>query len=94
MPNHVGIDKWGLLVFLIGFCGTISAQIDYPVYTPHYQDTTIIAHLGDIESSTGVSLSYSTSQFDAYAHVTFPVRSLSITEAISTAIWRHYISYG
>jgi len=83
MPNHVGIDKWGLLVFLIGFCGTISAQIDYPVYTPHYQDTTIIAHLGDIESSTGVSLSYSTSQFDAYAHVTLPVRSLSITEAIS-----------
>ena len=71
----------GLLLITVSTAHTQSLSI---LYTPSYVDTTIIAFLGDIERNTDVSLSYSTSQFDAYSRVELASKTFTIEEALRT----------
>ena len=71
----------GLLLIAVSTAHTQSLSI---LYTPSYVDTTIIAFLGDIERNTDVSLSYSTSQFDAYSRVELASKTFTIEEALRT----------
>ena len=87
MPKHGGIVYKILLISLLmvaGFCGygqTLSKS-----YFPSFQDSTIIAFLGDIEKRTDISLSYSTSQFDAYRLASLPIQSYTIEDALNTIL--------
>ena len=71
----------GLLLITVSTAHTQSLSL---LYTPSYGDTTIIAFLGDIERNTDVSLSYSTSQFDAYSRVELASKTFTIEEALRT----------
>ena len=71
----------GLLLITVSTAHTQSLSL---LYTPSYGDTTIIAFLGDIERYTDVSLSYSTSQFDAYSRVELASKTFTIEEALRT----------
>ncbi len=71
----------GLLLITASTAHTQSLSI---LYIPSYGDTTIIAFLGDIERNTDVSLSYSTSQFDAYSRVELASKTFTIEEALRT----------
>ena len=71
----------GLLLITVSTAHTQSLSL---LYIPSYGDTTIIAFLGDIERNTDVSLSYSTSQFDAYSRVELASKTFTIEEALRT----------
>ena len=83
MPRLRGI---GTLLFIVGLLlsagTTVSAQSLSLSYTPSFGDTTIISFLEDIERTTDVSLSYSTSQFNAYQRVALDDQTLTIEEAL------------
>ena len=71
----------GLLIITVSTAHTQSLSL---LYTPSYGDTTIIAFLDNIERNTDVSLSYSTSQFDAYSRVELASKTFTIEEALRT----------
>ena len=87
MPRHGGIVRRILLIGLLmvavfyGYGQTLSKS-----YTPSFQDTTIIAFLGDIEKQTDISLSYSTSQFKAYDRVSLFAQTYSVQEALENIL--------
>ena len=85
MPKLRGIAT---ILYIIGLllitASTAHTQSLSLLYTPSYGDTTIIAFLGDIERNTDVSLSYSTSQFDAYSRVELANKTFTIEEALRT----------
>ena len=85
MPKLRGIAT---ILYIIGLllitASTAHTQSLSLLYTPSYGDTTIIAFLGDIERNTDVSLSYSTSQFDAYSRVELASKTFTIEEALRT----------
>lgn len=87
MPKHGGIaHRFILIGLLIGVCFCGNAQILSKSYFPSFQDTTVIAFLGDIEKQTDISLSYSTSQFDAYNRVSLDAQSYSIEGALNSIL--------
>ena len=85
MPKLRGIAT---ILYIIGLllitASTAHTQSLSLLYIPSYGDTTIIAFLGDIERNTDVSLSYSTSQFDAYSRVELASKTFTIEEALRT----------
>ena len=85
MPKLRGIAT---ILYIIGLllitASTAHTQSLSLLYTSSYGDTTIIAFLGDIERNTDVSLSYSTSQFDAYSRVELANKTFTIEEALRT----------
>ena len=85
MPRVRGIATMlfiiGLLIVTVSTAHTQSLLLPY---TPSYEDTTIIAFLGDIERKADISLSYSTSQFDAYSRVELASKTFTIEEALRT----------
>jgi len=84
MPNQCGIVYRIIFIACLMICSLMSySQALTRSYNPSFQDTTIIAFLGDLERSTDISLSYSTSQFDAYKMVSIPSRDYTISEALT-----------
>lgn len=85
MPKLRGIAT---ILYIIGLllitASTAHTQSLSLLYIPSYGDTTIIAFIGDIERNTDVSLSYSTSQFDAYSRVELASKTFTIEEALRT----------
>ncbi len=83
MPTPKGIATilFNIGLFLVSITTAYSQTLSIS-YTPSFTDTTIIAFLGDIERSADVSLSYSTSQFDAYGRVQLSSRSYSLDEVL------------
>ena len=85
MPKLRGIAT---ILYIIGLllitASTAHTQSLSLLYIPSYGDTTIIAFLGDIERNTDVSLSYSTSQFDAYSRVELASKTFTTEEVLRT----------
>lgn len=87
MPRHGGIVRRLLLVGLLLMVSIYNyAQTLTKSYTPSVSDTTIIAFLTDIEKQTDISLSYSSSQFDAYDRVSLNNTSYLIEEALQSIL--------
>ena len=92
MPKLRGIAT---ILYIIGLllitASTAHTQSLSLLYTPSYGDTTIIAFLGDIERNTGVSLSYSTSQFDAYSRVELARKTFTTEEVLRTLFSKYKV---
>ena len=92
MPKLRGIAT---ILYIIGLllitASTAHTQSLSLLYTPSYGDTTIIAFLGDIERNTDVSLSYSTSQFDAYSRVELARKTFTTEEVLRTLFSKYKV---
>jgi len=92
MPKLRGIAT---ILYIIGLllitASTAHTQSLSLLYTPSYGDTTIIAFLGDIERNTGVSLSYSTSQFNAYSRVELARKTFTTEEVLRTLFSKYKV---
>ena len=92
MPKLRGIAT---ILYIIGLllitASTAHTQSLSLLYTPSYGDTTIIAFLGDIERNTDVSLSYSTSQFDAYCRVELARKTFTTEEVLRTLFSKYKV---
>ena len=78
----------GLLIITVSTAHTQSLSL---LYTPSYGDTTIIAFLDNIERNTDVSLSYSTSQFDAYSRVELARKTFTTEEVLRTLFSKYKV---
>lgn len=92
MPKLRGIAT---ILYIIGLllitASTAHTQSLSLLYTSSYGDTTIIAFLGDIERNTDVSLSYSTSQFDAYSRVELARKTFTTEEVLRTLFSKYKV---
>ncbi len=92
MPRTSGIASIFSTIGLLFTVFTVHSQSLSVAYTPSYQDTTIVAFLADIELISEVTLSFSTSQFDAYSKVELSNRTFTVEEALRTLLSRYDVT--